>query len=124
MGSEESSRIDASNTGQPTPQFATPLEELKHLKKLIKTGKLVPPSTSSSSEIEKKGRSDSTSSSGSLLDNSLSMNASRANISMSTGGVDSQKMNQRLKEVFREKIAEYREAVYLLFGYKVFYIQI
>ena len=123
MGSEESSRIDASNR-QPTPQFATPLEELKHLKKLIKTGKLVPPSTSSSSEIEIKGRSDSTSSSGSLLDNSLSMNASRANISMSTGGVDSQKMNQRLKEVFREKIAEYREAVYLLFGYKVFYIQI
>ena len=33
--------------------------------------------------------------------------------------VDSQKLNARLKEMFRERINSYREAVYLLFGYKV-----
>jgi hypothetical protein len=35
------------------------------------------------------------------------------------GGVDPNKMNQRLKEIFKEKIATFREAVYLLMGYKV-----
>ena len=32
---------------------------------------------------------------------------------------DSSKMNQRLKEMFRERISSFREAVYLLTGYKV-----
>lgn len=35
------------------------------------------------------------------------------------GTLDSTKVNTRLKEVFREKISQYREAIYLLFGYKV-----
>jgi len=35
------------------------------------------------------------------------------------GGVDSTKMNKRLKEMFRERISIFREAVYLLTGYKV-----
>jgi hypothetical protein len=34
-------------------------------------------------------------------------------------GADSNKLNQRLKELFRERIQSFREAVYLLTGYKV-----
>lgn len=33
--------------------------------------------------------------------------------------VDPNKMNQRLKEIFKEKISTFREAVYLLTGFKV-----
>lgn len=33
--------------------------------------------------------------------------------------VDPNKLNQRLKEMFKEKIATFRESVYLLTGYKV-----
>ncbi|CAM9232727.1 unnamed protein product [Heterosigma akashiwo] len=36
-----------------------------------------------------------------------------------SSGVDSSKLNQRLKEMFKEQIARFREAVYLLFGYKL-----
>ena len=32
---------------------------------------------------------------------------------------DSNKLNQRLKEMFKERITAFREAVYLLTGYKV-----
>ena len=34
-------------------------------------------------------------------------------------GADSSKLNLRLKEMFRERITSFREAVYLLTGYKV-----
>ena len=139
---DPSSQMEVTTTEDPSSSpayFVTPMDELRHLKTLVRAGKLVPPSTlsttaaasSSSAEGDKRPRSDSASrrnsNSNSSLDSSLSMNVSRAanNVSMSAGsgggggGVDSQKMNQRLKEVFREKIAEYRAAVYLLFGYKV-----
>lgn len=104
--------------------FVTPMDELRHLKHLMKSGKLVAPSASPTFAVaEKRSRSDSATNSSSAipsLDNSVSLNVSRSNVSISNNNVvDSQKMNQRLKEVFREKIAEYREAVYLLFGYKV-----
>ncbi len=36
-----------------------------------------------------------------------------------TSVVDPNKLNQRLKEMFREKITAFREAVYLLTGFKV-----
>lgn len=35
------------------------------------------------------------------------------------GSIDTTKINARLKEVFKEKIAQYREAVYLLTGYRI-----
>jgi hypothetical protein len=41
------------------------------------------------------------------------------NTSTVSGGVDPAKMNQRLKAIFKEKIAQFREVVYLLTGYKV-----
>jgi hypothetical protein len=103
--------------------FVTPMDELRHLKAQVKCGKLVQPVASDSADGSKRPRSDSasnrSSTGGGSVDTSISLNVSRANMSINSGGVDSQKMNQRLKEVFREKIAEYREAVYLLFGYKV-----
>jgi len=39
--------------------------------------------------------------------------------SVMAGGADSSKLNLRLKEMFRERITSFREAVYLLTGYKV-----
>ena len=41
------------------------------------------------------------------------------NTSTAFGGADSSKLNQRLKEMFKERIASFREAVYLLTGYKI-----
>ena len=40
-------------------------------------------------------------------------------VNSSTLGPDSSKMNQRLKEMFKERITCFREAVYLLTGYKI-----
>lgn len=40
-------------------------------------------------------------------------------VSAAAGGPDSSKLNLRLKEMFRERITSFREAVYLLTGYKV-----
>lgn len=34
-------------------------------------------------------------------------------------GIDSSKMNQRLKEMFKERITSFREGIYLLTGYRV-----
>jgi len=48
-----------------------------------------------------------------------SMIAGAHNTSTMAGGVDPAKMNQRLKAIFKEKIAQFREVVYLLSGYKV-----
>jgi mitotic spindle assembly checkpoint protein MAD1 len=51
--------------------------------------------------------------------------ALKLNTSITTGGgggsaaPDSSKLNQRLKEMFRERITCFREAVYLLTGYKI-----
>ena len=39
--------------------------------------------------------------------------------SKATQEADMMKLNQRLKEMFKERITSYREAVYLLTGYKV-----
>jgi hypothetical protein len=41
------------------------------------------------------------------------------NNSVLESGADSNKLNQRLKEMFKERITTFREAVYLLTGYKV-----
>ena len=53
-----------------------------------------------------------------LIDKSL-------NIKSSTGSAanafDANKLNLRLKELFKERVAQFREAVYLLTGYKVHY---
>lgn len=39
--------------------------------------------------------------------------------SVGNSNMDPNKLNQRLKEMFKEKIATFRESVYLLTGYKV-----
>lgn len=41
------------------------------------------------------------------------------NVSVNRSAVDSDKLNMRLKAMFRERISCFREAVYLLTGYKV-----
>jgi hypothetical protein len=54
--------------------------------------------------------------------NALAVQAINSNTSvLEVGnlGPDSSKLNQRLKEMFKERITSFREAVYLLTGYKV-----
>lgn len=55
-------------------------------------------------------------------DTASSSSAAAASVSSSSSSgeaVDPNKLHQRLKEVFRERITSFREAVYLLTGYKV-----
>lgn len=51
------------------------------------------------------------------MSNSMLLDSSMIN--RSSGGYDADKHNSRLKAVFREKIAQFREAIYVLMGYKV-----
>ncbi len=53
-----------------------------------------------------------------MMDHQFGGNRSQG---ITTGVVDPNKMNQRLKEIFKEKISTFREAVYLLTGFKVMY---
>jgi hypothetical protein len=91
--------------GGGSSEFMTPIEELKSLRKEMKSLHAQMKATSSSAP----------SSSGPLPDQELSSVSSAANPNV----VDSNKLNLRLKEMFRERISSYREAVYLLLGYKV-----
>jgi 2-methylisocitrate lyase-like PEP mutase family enzyme len=91
-------------------EFMTPLEELKALRKEVKS--LRSASCTSSASGLLLSDQDSSSAAVSSSFPSISAGAS-ANV------VDSNKLNQRLKEMFRERISSYREAVYLLLGYKV-----
>jgi hypothetical protein len=50
---------------------------------------------------------------------SSTSNVPSSSSSSSTSVVDPNKLNQRLKEIFREKITTFRNAVYLLTGYHV-----
>ncbi|CAE7646394.1 MAD1L1, partial [Symbiodinium microadriaticum] len=98
---------DASDMIVAHSTFITPMDELRHLRKEVKALRHLQ-STSAPSQST-------------LLDTSISLcnTSSAMTTTASTGGVDSNKMNARLKEMFRERINSYREAVYLLFGYKV-----
>jgi len=91
--------------------FMTPMDELRHLRKEMKRLQVqhqqqshaggLPGDTPAPPTIPQQ-----------QMDTSISQ-PSTASV------VDSQKLNARLKEMFRERINSYREAVYLLFGYKV-----
>ena len=52
------------------------------------------------------------------INNAISTSTSTVT-SINNNNADSNKLNQRLKEIFSERISSFREAVYLLFGYKV-----
>jgi hypothetical protein len=84
-----------------TPSYMTPIEELKALRKEIKTLKSSPHSAALA------------------LSDDLSTSVVGPSTASSSSGIDSNKLNIRLKEMFRERISSYREAVYLLLGYKV-----
>ena len=87
------------SAGKKIPSFSTlPSEKLKHLlveNKLLKNA----------SSVESHVASETIS--------------SNDNLSTNNQGEDSKKLNQRLKEMFRERITTFREAVYLLTGYKI-----
>lgn len=87
------------SVGKKIPSFSTlPSEKLKHLlveNKLLKNA----------SSVESHVASETIS--------------SNDNLSTNNQGEDSKKLNQRLKEMFRERITTFREAVYLLTGYKI-----
>lgn len=56
----------------------------------------------------------------SVLDGQGSSSGSHTAGSSSSSSADSNKLNMRLKEMFKERITSFREGVYLLTGYKVF----
>jgi len=85
--------------GKEIPSFSTvPNEKLKHL---VAENKLLKKTVSTENNVapEKINPQDQAS--------ALSQ------------GEDSKKLNQRLKEMFKERITTFREAVYLLTGYKI-----
>ncbi len=85
--------------GKEIPSFSTlPNEKLKHL---VAENKLLKKTVSTENNVapEKTNPQDQAS--------ALSQ------------GEDSKKLNQRLKEMFKERITTFREAVYLLTGYKI-----
>jgi len=61
----------------------------------------------------------------SLMDVATAMNTTSGGVTSSsnhnntTASMDTAKLNQRLKEMFKERITSFREAVYLLTGYKI-----
>ena len=57
--------------------------------------------------------------SSSLFGDMSLLHGSGGSAGSAAGGVDPTKMNQRLKLIFRERSNQFREAVYLLTGYKV-----
>jgi hypothetical protein len=70
--------------------------------------------TSSSVANSENNNSNATTGSKVVIDN---LNTSHS--TNTTIGLDSSKMNQRLKEMFKERITSFREAVYLLTGFRV-----
>jgi hypothetical protein len=96
--------------------FMTPLEELKHLRKEVKM---------------LRGQASTGAAAGtmpalSLLDSSVNLGSTSVMASAAgpSSGVDASKLNTRLKEMFKERINSYREAVYLLFGFKVDFLRL
>ncbi len=85
--------------GKEVPSFSTlPNEKLKHL---LVENKLLKNASSAENNVASEKMS------------------SHDNVSTNNQGEDSKKLNQRLKEMFRERITTFREAVYLLTGYKI-----
>jgi regulator of replication initiation timing len=89
-----------------------PIEQCKQLKEENKQLKLELQQLRDSSQM-KLNLSDE------LVPQSSSSSSSSTLSTSSTPVVDPNKLNQRLKEIFREKITTFRNAVYLLTGYHV-----
>jgi len=132
-----------STTATATPfshkVFSNPLDELKHLRAensrlrdmALQQSEDSLNTTAKRAESTGGGGASSGSISGAIgpagVDTSMNMSAfvsagsvSDRPVTSGTGSqLDSNKLNLRLKELFRERIASFREAVYLLTGYKV-----
>jgi hypothetical protein len=90
-------------------EYMTPIDEIKSLRRQIRQLKAELTLQQDHPRIAESGESQ--------LNTTLnpSSNPTKEKISV----FDSEKFNIRLKEMFRERIKSYREAVYLLFGYQV-----
>ena len=109
-----STQSSAEDPGPP-PTIRTPMDELRVLRKEVK---VLRRQLSNSSAPSSSPQPVPLATAHSTLDTSISLGHTATSVTTLTG-VDSNKMNARLKEMFRERINSYREAVYLLFGYKV-----
>ena len=124
--------VSRGKTQQPPSQkFNTALEELRHLREenrrlqdlvIQRTDEISNSSSSSNSanQLSSSNVVDQSQQRESVMDTSAVVTAADANnTSFNVLGPDSNKMNQRLKEMFKERITCFREAVYLLTGYKI-----
>ena len=91
-----------------TESFRPPMEEIQHLRRELQLAKQVPTTSTFA-----QSPTAPTLTAGSLNNSILNTSTTFAS------NFDSNKVNTRLKECFKERIAQYREAVYLLCGYKV-----
>jgi mitotic spindle assembly checkpoint protein MAD1 len=96
----------------PGKKFATHIEELRHLREENK--RLQELVLQRSDDIDSSDGKDHSSSSKLALDTSVAQG-----VNSSTIIADPEKVNQRLKETFKERITCFREAVYLLTGFKI-----
>jgi hypothetical protein len=105
-----SEKMDVLVDDDQSPNYMTPLEEIRALRKEIKSLRAQQKISAVLSLVD-----DLSSSEGGIGAGAVGA----APPSSASSGIDSNKLNIRLKEMFRERISSYREAVYLLLGYKV-----
>jgi DNA anti-recombination protein RmuC len=103
-----------------TQSSTLPKEQIRALKKLnqqLTTELETRPTANDDSSAD---RSTGRQSNMNMMDQSMNMTTAGAEpTSSAASAADSSKLNQRLKEMFKERITSFREAVYLLTGYKV-----
>lgn len=96
----------------PGKTFATQIEELRYLRE--ETKRLQELVLHRTDDIDSSDGKDNSSSSKLALETSMA-----PGVNSSTIIADPEKVNQRLKETFKERITCFREAVYLLTGFKI-----
>jgi mitotic spindle assembly checkpoint protein MAD1 len=93
-----------------TTESSVPIDELKRLRRQVKQQQ---PDALNSTQVPTKSQREE------IGIFNTSPEGVHQPASTNAGGPDSNKLNQRLKEMFKERITSFREAVYLLTGYKV-----
>lgn len=126
-GGYQADSLNVKDRGSEVIVSSVPVEELKRLRSenkelknsiaLLRQGGCTTCITASSDNSSSSAICSSGSISENATNTSLVAPAPQPVLPMST--TDSAKLNQRLKEMFKERITAFREAVYLLTGYKV-----
>jgi hypothetical protein len=113
----------ARKTPLDSPVSTLPMDELKRLRQAVrKTGSAEGVETGDKSSAPPPSESSEAAHNQSMdmsMINKPSSSSSASAAATTASIADAAKMNQRLKEMFKERITAFREAVYLLTGYKI-----